>query len=206
MLHTLLARDEWGNGLPVAFMICSAEDADPVTLFLKVTASAASRAAGSQHDSQQSLANSTCSLDASEQALRSFNAPEQHQISAAAVADNARVPQPPFAWGSIMVDKSRTEMAAIDAVPDQHSSSPGPRWLSCYFHMVQELERFLKSGDAGVGSKPERHRILVEMMDLKFIRDKGIFLRESAAFKDRNACYPKVIHRYVLHVYCKKAT
>ncbi|KAK9868128.1 hypothetical protein WJX84_008530 [Apatococcus fuscideae] len=67
------------------------------------------------------------------------------------------------------------------------------------FSHGQELERFLKSGDAGVGSKPERHRILVEMMDLKFIRDKGIFLRESAAFKDRNACYPKVIHRFAQH-------
>ena len=139
MLHTLLARDEWDNGLPVAFMICSAEDADPITLFLKVTA--ASRAAGSQHDSQQSLANSTRSL-ASEQALRSFNAPEQHQISAAAVADSARVPQPPFAWSTIMIDKSRTEMAAIDAVPDQHSSSPGPRWLLCYFHMVKSWRGF----------------------------------------------------------------
>lgn len=206
MLHTLLVRDEWGNGLPVAFMICSAEDADPVTLFLKVTASAASRAAGGQHDSQQSLANSTRSLDASEQALRSFNAPEQHQVPAAAVADSTGEPQPPFAWGSIMIDKSRTEMAAIDAVLDQQGSSPGPRWLLCYFHMVQELERFLKSGDAGVGSKPERHRILVEMMDLKFIRDKGIFLRESAAFKERNACYPKVVHRYVCNEDREKAT
>lgn len=171
-----------------------------------MTASAASRAAGGQHDSQQSLADSIRSLGASEQALRKFNAPEQHHIPAAAVADSTGVPQPPFAWGSIMIDKSRTEMAAIDAVTDQQGSSSRPRWLLCYFHMVQELERFLKSGDAGVGSKPERHRILVEMMDLKFIRDKGIFLRESAAFKERDACYPKVVHRYISNVDCKIAT
>ena len=90
MPTVLLLRDEWGNGLPVGLMICSSEQAVPTPLLLDVMASAASRSAGGQRASQQSLAKSAQSLHAPEQSLRSSEASEQPQPPAAIVAKAPR--------------------------------------------------------------------------------------------------------------------
>ena len=43
---------------------------------------------------------------------------------------------------TFVIDKSTTEMAAVERI--------GARFILCIFHLLQEAERFLKSGESGV--------------------------------------------------------
>ena len=55
MCMGILVRDEFGNGLPVAFMICSLEEAGPIITMLKQMAAAATRASLGCQDTSESL-------------------------------------------------------------------------------------------------------------------------------------------------------
>ena len=67
-----------------------------------------------------------------------------------------------------MIDKSKAEMAAI-------SSIPGAKFLLCYFHLLQDWERFLRSAESGVKSAEQRHAIILQLAQLKQQRDPAMF-------------------------------
>lgn len=46
-----------------------------------------------------------------------------------------------FKYGRIMIDKSPTEMAAVDLLK---RTGDAAGWLLCYFHMLQDWERFIR--------------------------------------------------------------
>lgn len=72
-----------------------------------------------------------------------------------------------FAFKYVMIDKSKAEMAAI--------SSLQLKFLLCYFHLLQDWERFLRGSESGVRSGEERHLIMLNVASLKKQRDHAIF-------------------------------
>lgn len=79
-----------------------------------------------------------------------------------------------------MIDKSTTIRAAIDQV--------GGKYFLCIFHMMQDIDRRLNRHVAGIQSKKKskiKGRINYEITTLRHIRDEGIFLDRSRAFKNR---------------------
>lgn len=79
-----------------------------------------------------------------------------------------------------MIDKSTTIRAAIDQV--------GGNYFLCIFHMMQDIDRRLNRHVAGIQSKKKskiKGRINYEITTLRHIRDEGIFLDRSRAFKNR---------------------
>ncbi|EFN58954.1 hypothetical protein CHLNCDRAFT_50501 [Chlorella variabilis] len=83
-----------------------------------------------------------------------------------------------FKYKSIMIDKSKTEIAAVDQlVSTWHAEG----YLLGYFHFLQDWERFLSSGDAGV-PKAERHRIMLALARLAHMQDQAPFKQELAFF------------------------
>ncbi|EFN51443.1 hypothetical protein CHLNCDRAFT_140162 [Chlorella variabilis] len=83
-----------------------------------------------------------------------------------------------FKYKSIMIDKSKTEIAAVDQLV---STGHAEGYLLCYFHFLQDWERFLSSGDAGV-PKAERHRIMLALARLAHMQDQAPFKQELAFF------------------------
>ena len=55
--------------------------------------------------------------------------------------------KPEFKYGYVMIDKSRQEMAAVHQLVVTLDSKG---YLLCYFHFLQEWERFLRSKESGV--------------------------------------------------------
>lgn len=81
---------------------------------------------------------------------------------------------------TFMIDKSQTEMAAIRNV--------GAQYLLCHFHMLQEAERFLKSGESGLsglGNKARRVSVLLQLAQLQKIVDEDVFSVKSSKFKNQ---------------------
>lgn len=71
---------------------------------------------------------------------------------------------------TFMIDKSIVERAAITAL--------GSKYILCIFHMYQEVERFLKSGESGVhgkGKKDLRTDVLHELRELQQYRQRDVF-------------------------------
>jgi hypothetical protein len=54
----------------------------------------------------------------------------------------------------------------------------GHTFLLCYFHFLQEWERFLRSSESGVSGPEERHAIMLRLAQLKRQRDSIIFEKE----------------------------
>ena len=75
-----------------------------------------------------------------------------------------------FSFKYIMIDKSKAERSAIVSI--------GAKFLSCFFHLLQDWERFLKSSDSGVRSAEDRHDIIVNVAHLKQQHDSAIYDRE----------------------------
>lgn len=81
-----------------------------------------------------------------------------------------------------MIDKSQAEIAAVKELV---STGDATDWLLCYFHFLQEWERFLSSADSGVAARGERHRLMVSLAALAHIKDKAVFNAEVSADRRR---------------------
>ena len=77
-----------------------------------------------------------------------------------------------FKYGFVVIDKSKTEMAAVRLL---QNSGDALGWLLCYFHMLQDWERFLSSAESGVSEKKARHAIMMKLAALAHVRDKTVF-------------------------------
>jgi hypothetical protein len=77
-----------------------------------------------------------------------------------------------FKYGYIMMDKSRQEMAAVRQLV---LTGDAIGFLLCYFHVVQDWERFVRSSESGVADKGMQHRVLVDLAKLAHTRDKRLF-------------------------------
>ena len=77
-----------------------------------------------------------------------------------------------FKFGYIMMDKSSQEMAAVRQLV---LTGDAIGFLLCYFHVLQDWERFVRSSESGVADKGMQHRVLVELAKLAHTRDKRLF-------------------------------
>ena len=75
-----------------------------------------------------------------------------------------------FSYKFIMMDKSKAEMAAANAI--------GAEFLLCYFHFLQEAERFCRGSTSGVKSPEDRHAIIISLASLAKQRNEAIFNKE----------------------------
>jgi len=76
-----------------------------------------------------------------------------------------------FKYGYIMIDKCRQEMAAVRQLV---LSKDAQDWLLCYFHLLQEWERFASSKDSGL-ERPAQHILLVQLAALAHTRSEALF-------------------------------
>ena len=72
-----------------------------------------------------------------------------------------------FKFTHIMIDKSKAEMAAC--------SAEGIKYLLCYFHFLQDWERFLRSASSGVREAKDRHEMICSLRQLKEQRNEAMF-------------------------------
>ena len=79
---------------------------------------------------------------------------------------------PDFKFGYIMIDKSKQEMAAVRQL---QLTGDATDFLLCYFHFLQEWERFLRSSESGVSERGMQHRILVELAALAHVQEQSLF-------------------------------
>jgi hypothetical protein len=73
-----------------------------------------------------------------------------------------------------VIDKSLTEIAAVKELV---GTGDAKDWLLCYFHLLQDWERFLRSAESGIphGRKAERHTVMVSLAALAHVREKTVF-------------------------------
>ena len=93
-------------------------------------------------------------------------------------ASQARKEDPTFKYGFIMVDKARNEIAAIKQLV---STGDAMGWLLCYFHFLQEWERFLRSAESGVVGKEAQHRVLRSLAHLVHVKSERMFKEKVGA-------------------------
>lgn len=77
-----------------------------------------------------------------------------------------------FTFGHIMIDKSLTEMAAVHLLV---LSGDALGWLLCYFHMLQDWERFLTSAESGVVGREAQHNVMLALARLAHCREESAF-------------------------------
>lgn len=71
-----------------------------------------------------------------------------------------------------MIDKSKQEMAAVRQLK---LTGDATDFLLCYFHFLQEWERFARSSESGVIGKARQHRLLCDLAELARIRSPSLF-------------------------------
>jgi hypothetical protein len=84
-----------------------------------------------------------------------------------------------YAFKYVMIDKSKAEMSAV-------ASTLGSKYLLCYFHLLQDWERFLRSSDSGVRTAEDRHSIMISLAHLQHMGNEAIFNQEVGLCR-RNA-------------------
>jgi hypothetical protein len=92
---------------------------------------------------------------------------------------------PSFDFTYFLVDKAKAAMSAI--------GKEGHKFILCYFHMLQDFERFAKTRDSGIKSKEERALLLLGMAALRDIDDETVFKNKAKDFERAWAEYPKVL-------------
>ena len=103
--------------------------------------------------------------------------------------DFAEVDTMPFSFSYAMIDKSKAEMAACREL--------GIKSVLCFFHVLQELQRFVRSAESGVKGKSDQQRIMREVKQLKLCNSRQRFLELSHKFQCNNAACPEVLSRYI---------
>lgn len=77
-----------------------------------------------------------------------------------------------FKFGYIVIDKSKAEIAAVKLL---QLSGDALGWLLCYFHFLQDWERFLTSSKSGVGDRDAQHKIMLELARLAHCKEESAF-------------------------------
>lgn len=75
-----------------------------------------------------------------------------------------------FEYGALMMDRGKAQIAACEQL--------GIRYLSCIFHLFQDLERVMRNDDFGmhrVEDKERRKSIMQEVRQLRGIEDEQVF-------------------------------
>lgn len=80
-----------------------------------------------------------------------------------------------FKYGYFMIDKSATEMAAVNLLV---LTGDARGWLLCYFHFLQDWERFIRSAESQVAGKAAQHSIMLWLARLAHIREPTVFETE----------------------------
>ena len=80
-----------------------------------------------------------------------------------------------FVYGFIMIDKAKVEMAAVD---DLKRCGEAAGYLLCYFHFLQEWERFIRSAESGVSCRAMQNAAMVCLSSLARLKESTIFKLE----------------------------
>ena len=83
-----------------------------------------------------------------------------------------------FKYGHIMIDKSATEIAAVQQLV---LSRDALGWLLCYFHFLQDWERFIRSNESGVAEKHGQHALMLALARLAHVREEAVFQQKVCA-------------------------
>ncbi len=89
-----------------------------------------------------------------------------------------------FKYGYIMIDKSKTEMAAVLLL---ELSNDALGWLLCYFHKLQDWERFLSSSESGVVGKEAQHVVMLALARLTHCKEEAAF-KQQVGGERRGVC------------------
>ena len=74
-------------------------------------------------------------------------------------------------------------MEAMAAVRQLELAGLAEDYLLCYFHMLQDWERFVRSAQSGVTGKQPQHELLVHLSSLAHNDDKEVFKKAVRALK-----------------------
>ncbi|KAL4436574.1 hypothetical protein ABPG75_003713 [Micractinium tetrahymenae] len=94
-----------------------------------------------------------------------------------------------FKYGYIMIDKSSTEIAAVRQLV---LTGDAKGHLLCYFHYLQDWERFVTSKVSGV-SKEEKNGIMVAMADLQKCGSETVFKEQLKTLYHQYRRWPQVV-------------
>ena len=61
-------------------------------------------------------------------------------------------------------------------------------WLLCYFHYLQDWERFIRSAESGVSGKQEQHFLMLALAFLAHIQDEVLFQEKVGRLQCRLHC------------------
>ncbi|KAL4430891.1 hypothetical protein ABPG75_006147 [Micractinium tetrahymenae] len=94
-----------------------------------------------------------------------------------------------FKYGYIMIDKSSTEIAAVRQLV---LTGDAKGHLLCYFHYLQDWERFVTSKVSGV-SKEEKNGVMVAMADLQKCGSETVFKEQLKTLYHQYRRWPQVV-------------
>ena len=77
-----------------------------------------------------------------------------------------------FKYGFIMIDKAKAEMAAARQL-ERTGDALG--WLLCYFHYLQDWERYLSGSESGVSGKLAQHSLMLTLACLAHVSNEALF-------------------------------
>ena len=90
-----------------------------------------------------------------------------------------------FKYGFIMIDKAKAEMAAVHQL---ELTGDALGWLLCYFHYLQDWERYLTSSESGVSGKLAQHSLMLALACLAHITNEGLFQEKVGSAGCSTAC------------------
>lgn len=85
-----------------------------------------------------------------------------------------------FKYGYIVIDKCKAEIAAVKLL---QLSGDAVGWLLCYFHFLQDWERFLTSSQSGVAERADQHSVMLELARLAHCREESAFKAQVSGGK-----------------------
>ena len=109
---------------------------------------------------------------------------EQHQAGQQQ-AGQQQASRSAFKYGFIMIDKAKAEMAAVHQL---ELTGDALGWLLCYFHYLQDWERYLTSSESGVSGKLAQHSLMLALACLAHITNEGLFQEKVGSAGCSTAC------------------
>ena len=168
-------QDDTGRGVPVGFMICGSDTAEVIERFLRELQRGVSGQAAiaikyrGRHSGRQA-----CTFVCSENYMYCRVLLQAREASGS-----------DFTYGFIMIDKAKAEMAAVRLL---ELTLDALGWLLCYFHYLQDWERFIRSAESGVGGKQEQHFLMLALAFLAHIQDEVLFQEKVGRLQCRLHC------------------
>lgn len=171
----LQVQDDTGRGVPVGFMICGSDTAEVIERFLRELQRGVSGQAAiaikyrGRHSGRQA-----CTFVCSENYMYCRVLLQAREASGS-----------DFTYGFIMIDKAKAEMAAVRLL---ELTLDALGWLLCYFHYLQDWERFIRSAESGVSGKQEQHFLMLALAFLAHIQDEVLFQEKVGRLQCRLHC------------------